>query len=101
MPASRHRVERKIGSLPDLIDLIQQIDAVLMATIHFIFGLPHQGNNLYLLSRCTGLGERYQGSFPKCNSVGQAPHIYAQTLIGQQTEAELIHWVNEQINANF
>lgn len=76
-------------------------DATLQATIHAILGQPHQGNNLYMLNPCAGTGERYQGSFPKCNSVGQDPHTYAVTPIGQQTEAELINWVNQQINLNF
>jgi hypothetical protein len=76
-------------------------DATLAQTIHVIMGLPHQGNNLYMLRPCAGTAERYDHSFPKCNSVGQNPHIYAQTPIGNMTENQLVQWVNQQINANF
>ncbi|HWK94086.1 MAG TPA: hypothetical protein VNR39_01560 [Pseudolabrys sp.] len=72
-------------------------DTRLSATIDFIKNYPDSGGNYLLIVRCVGTGERYVGSFPKCNSTQRPISAATPNTISSYSKEELIKWVNDNI----
>jgi len=72
-------------------------DDTLRATINFIKDFPGSGGNYLLIARCSGTGERYAGSFPKCNSTQKPITAATPHTLSAYSKEELIKWVNDNI----
>lgn len=69
----------------------------LKATIDFIKDYPNSSGNYLLIAQCSGTGERYFNSFPKCNSTHKPITAFTPKTLGEYTKEELIEWVNDNI----
>lgn len=75
-------------------------DTLLSGTITYITGLLGADSNyLMMVTDCSGTAEAYPGTFKKCNKIAGVWKAATDETIGNYTDDELIHWVNNAIAA--